>query len=233
MSYSQLFFTPSQKRVALIFLSFFHIFIITISNYLVQIPFDVKVPGSSFEFTTTWGTLTFPFIFLATDLTVRIFGAKQARSIILCVMLPALVISYLMSTLFMNTQFQGFIALATFNLFVFRIALASFLAYVVGQLLDVVVFNRLRQLKTWWIAPTSSMIFGSALDTLVFFGVAFYQSSDVFMANNWMAIGFVDYLFKIMISLIFFVPAYGVILKSILRRLASIELGKAPVTTNA
>lgn len=71
---------------------------------------------------------------------------------------PALVISYVISTLFQDTQYQGLNALAHFNTFVFRIAVASFFAYVFGQLLDVLVFNRLRQLKTWWIAPSSSMI---------------------------------------------------------------------------
>lgn len=218
-------FNDQQKRRALVLLSFFHIFIIAASNYFVQIPFEVHVPltlfgaQEDFMFHSTWGTLTFPFIFLATDLTVRVFGAKEARWIIFIVMIPALIISYLVSTLFSDSQYQGLSVLSEFNLFVFRIALASFCAYVFGQLLDVLVFNRLRQLKTWWIAPTSSMVFGSMADTYLFFAIAFYASSDPFMAEHWMEIGFVDYLFKLFIGLLLFVPAYGVVLNIILRKI--------------
>ena len=225
MTHSFSIFNDQQKRRALVLLSFFHIFIIAASNYFVQIPFEVHVPltlfgaQEDFMFHSTWGTLTFPFIFLATDLTVRVFGAKEARWIIFIVMIPALIISYLVSTLFSDSQYQGLSVLSEFNLFVFRIALASFCAYVFGQLLDVLVFNRLRQLKTWWIAPTSSMVFGSIADTYLFFAIAFYASSDPFMAEHWMEIGFVDYLFKLFIGLLLFVPAYGVVLNIILRKI--------------
>lgn len=212
-------FSDQQKRNSLIILSFFHIFIITASNYLVQIPFEVTVPFTDFSFHSTWGALTFPFIFLATDLTVRIFGAKEARWIIFVVMIPALIISYVVSVLFSEASYQGFAALGEFNMFVFRIAFASFAAYVFGQLLDVYVFNRLRQLNTWWIAPSSSMVFGSMADTFLFFSIAFYASSDAFMAENWVQIGFVDYLSKLFIGILLFVPAYGVILNIILRKL--------------
>ncbi|HDL3361613.1 TPA: queuosine precursor transporter, partial [Mannheimia haemolytica] len=105
------YFSDENKRRSLILLSLFHIFIIAISNYLVQISFEVQVPLTEFSFPTTWGTLTFPFIFLATDLTVRVFGADLARKIIFVVMFPALVISYVISVLFFETQFQGFSAL--------------------------------------------------------------------------------------------------------------------------
>lgn len=212
-------FSDQQKRNSLIILSFFHIFIITASNYLVQIPFEVTVPFTDFSFHSTWGALTFPFIFLATDLTVRIFGAKEARWIIFVVMIPALIISYVVSVLFSEASYQGFAALGEFNMFVFRIAFASFAAYVFGQLLDVYVFNHLRQLNTWWIAPSSSMVFGSMADTFLFFSIAFYASSDAFMAENWVQIGFVDYLSKLFIGILLFVPTYGVILNIILRKL--------------
>ena len=228
MTHSFSIFNDQQKRRALVLLSFFHIFIIAASNYFVQIPFEVHVPltlfgaQEDFMFHSTWGTFTFPFIFLATDLTVRVFGAKEARWIIFIVMIPALIISYLVSTLFSDSEYQGLSVLSEFNLFVFRIALASFCAYVFGQLLDVLVFNRLRQLKTWWIAPTSSMIFGSMADTYLFFAIAFYASSDPFMAEHWMEIGFVDYLFKLFIGLLLFVPAYGVVLNMILRKIKTL-----------
>ncbi|MFC0309424.1 7-cyano-7-deazaguanine/7-aminomethyl-7-deazaguanine transporter [Gallibacterium trehalosifermentans] len=221
---AQTLFSDREKRRALILLTFFHIFIIAISNYLVQIPFTINLAWFDFSFHSTWGTLTFPFIFLATDLTVRVFGAKEARWIIFWVMLPALVVSYVISTLFSDSQYQGVVALATFNLFVFRISFASFAAYVFGQLLDILVFNRLRQLKTWWIAPASSMVFGSLCDTFAFFAIAFYHSTDPFMAANWVELGFVDYVFKLFIGLLFFVPVYGVVLNAIMRKLAILSL---------
>lgn len=213
------YFADKSKYRSLILLSLFHIFIITVSNYLVQITFEIKVPFTDWVIPTTWGTFTFPFIFLATDLTVRVFGAELARKIIFVVMLPALIVSYLISVLFFETQFQGFSALSEFNLFVFRIALASFSGYVVGQLLDVFVFNRLRQGKHWWLAPMSSTIFGTLVDTFVFFAVAFYKSTDEYMAEHWFTIGTVDYAFKLFVSLLLFLPLYGVVLNLILKKL--------------
>ena len=208
-------FTPAQQRNALFFLVLFHLVIIASSNYLVQIPFTL------FGFHTTWGAFTFPFIFLATDLTVRIFGAKMARSIIFFVMLPALAVSYVLSVVFFEGQYQGLLHLSEFNLFVARIAVASFMAYLLGQILDVYVFNRLRQLKQWWIAPTCSTLFGNALDTLAFFAIAFYQSPDAFMAEHWTEIALVDYSIKLVISLGLFVPMYGVLLNYLIRKLTS------------
>ncbi|GAA3709356.1 7-cyano-7-deazaguanine/7-aminomethyl-7-deazaguani ne transporter [Oceanisphaera sediminis] len=199
--------SPAQYRTALIRLSLFHVAIIAASNYLVQLPFTL------FGFHTTWGALSFPFIYLATDLTVRIFGADMARRIIFLVMLPALATSYVLSVLFFEAQYQGLGALSEFNLFVARIALASFMAYVLGQIMDVSVFNRLRQIKTWWVAPTCSTIFGNLVDTLVFFGLAFYRSPDPFMAEHWVEIAWVDYGVKLVFSLVLFVPAYGLLLK--------------------
>ena len=92
-------FTAQQSRQALWRLSLFHILIIASSNYLVQLP--IEMMGVH----TTWGAFSFPFIFLATDLTVRIFGSALARKIILCAMLPALLVSYLPSVLVMNGLF--------------------------------------------------------------------------------------------------------------------------------
>ncbi|MBX9296858.1 7-cyano-7-deazaguanine/7-aminomethyl-7-deazaguanine transporter [Chromobacterium piscinae] len=213
-------FTDRQRLSALIQLSMFHIAIIASSNYLVQLPITV------FGFHTTWGAFTFPFIFLATDLTVRIFGAPLARRIILAAMVPALAISYLVSTLFYQGAWQGFQALEHFNLFVARIAAASFAAYALGQILDVQVFNRLRQLKAWWVAPAAAMFFGNISDTLSFFFIAFYKSSDPFMAANWVEIALVDYSFKVLICMLFFLPMYGVVLKMIVKRLLRAGVGE-------
>jgi len=210
-------FTSAQQRKALTWLVAFHLLIITSSNYLVQLPFTL------FGFHTTWGAFSFPFIFLATDLTVRIFGAQMARKIIFKVMLPALLVSYGLSVLFFEGAFQGFAQLTEFNLFVARIAVASFMAYVLGQILDVHVFNRLRQAGPWWVAPTLSTILGNALDTLAFFAIAFYNSPDAFMAEHWTEIAMVDYVFKILISLFLFVPMYGVLLNYLSGKLTQVS----------
>lgn len=207
-------FTTVQRKKALVWLSLFHLLVITCSNYLVQLPISI------FGFHTTWGAFSFPFIFLATDLTVRIFGAPLARRIIFAVMVPALVISYAISALFYMGEWQGFAALGTFNLFVARIAIASFMAYALGQILDVHVFNRLRQSRHWWLAPTASTLFGNISDTVAFFFIAFWRSPDPFMAAHWGEIALVDYSFKVLISIIFFLPMYGVLLNMLLKRLA-------------
>lgn len=203
----------SVSRAVLAALIAFHILIIIASNYLVQLPITL------FGWHTTWGAFSFPFIFLATDLTVRLIGKHSARVVIARVMLPALVASYIVSVLFHEGAFGGVAVLGEFNLFVFRIALASFLAYAFGQLLDIQVFDRLRRMRQWWIAPTASTIFGNLLDTFLFFSVAFWRSDDPFMAANWLEIATVDYVIKLAISLILFVPLYGMLLSAIVRRL--------------
>ena len=201
--------TPNHNPLPL--LVAFHLIVIAASNYLVQIPVSF---GSV---TTTWGAFTFPLIFLATDLTVRLYGAELARKIIFFAMLPALVVSYVFSVLFYQGEFQGLAPLLSFNSFVARIALASLLAYLIGQLLDVKVFGLVRQHFTqrWWVAPALSTLIGGLIDTLVFFAVAFYQSSDEFMAANWPEIAAVDYAVKLAVSLLIFVPAYGVAMRSV------------------
>ena len=210
-------FSSVQQRKALSFLVLFHLLVVSSSNYLVQLPFTL------FGFHTTWGAFTFPFIFLATDLTVRIYGAELARKIIFRVMLPALLVSYGLSVLFFEGQFQGLGQLSEFNLFVARIAIASFMAYLLGQILDVHVFNKLRQTKQWWVAPSLSTLLGNALDTLAFFAIAFYQSSDPFMAEHWTEIALVDYGFKLLISLGLFVPMYGVLLNTLASRITQVN----------
>ncbi len=207
-------FSARQRMHALFWLSLFHLLVITSSNYLVQLPISI------FGFHTTWGAFSFPFIFLATDLTVRIFGAPLARRIILAVMIPALLVSYVVSCLFYQGEWQGWATLEEVNLFVARIASASFMAYALGQILDVHVFNRLRRLAQWWIAPAAAMFLGNISDTLAFFFIAFYKSPDPFMAAHWVEIALVDYSFKVLICMIFFLPAYGVLLNATLKRLA-------------
>ncbi len=198
-----------QSGWALPVLVSFHILIIGASNYLVQIPLQV------FGVYTTWGTFSFPLVYLATDLTVRVFGAARARQIIFGSMIPALLLSYAISILFFEGRFQGVGGFTTLNMFVFRIAVASFTAYVVGQLLDVRVFSYLRSSRHWWLAPSVSTVVGNLVDTVLFYTIAFYLSSDPFMAVHWPEIGLVDYLFKLLVSIVLFLPVYGIVLKTL------------------
>ncbi|MDP0710389.1 queuosine precursor transporter, partial [Klebsiella variicola] len=92
--------------------------------------------------------------------------------------------SYVVSVLFQEAAFRGFSALLEFNTFVARISLASFLAYVLGQILDIQVFDRLRRSRHWWTAPVASTILGNLLDTFTFFFVAFWRSDNPFMAQH-------------------------------------------------
>ena len=203
---------PSRVPLYLSLLVAFHIAIVIASNYLVQLPITL------WGFHSTWGAFSFPFIFLATDLTVRLIGKQPARRVITRAMLPALVASYVVGVLFREGHFNGWGALGDFNTFVFRIAFASFAAYVFGQLLDIQVFDRIRQRSNaWWLAPAAASVFGQALDTAAFFSIAFWHSPDAFMAAHWVEIAAVDYVIKLSVSLLLFVPAYGVMLAAIVR----------------
>lgn len=203
---------PSRVRLVLLLLVAFHIAIVIASNYLVQLPITLL------GFHSTWGAFSFPLIFLATDLTVRLIGKAPARRVIARAMVPALVASYVVGVLFHDGRFNGWAALGDFNGFVFRIAFASFAAYVLGQLLDIQVFDRIRQAsRAWWLAPAAASVVGQALDTAAFFGIAFWRSSNPFMAAHWVEIAVVDYVIKLAVSLLLFVPAYGVALAAIVR----------------
>ncbi len=205
--------THSQQQKSLIWLVFWHIIIIASSNFLVQYPFTI------FGYHSTWGTLTFPFTFLTTDLTVRVLGAKLARKIIFLVMFPALALSYTISIAFEHSLSNDPAAILTINWPIARIAIASFTAYIFGQLMDIKIFNQLRANANWWVAPTASTVIGNAFDTLIFYTIAFWHSSDPFMTEHWPGIGLLDYAFKLFISALFFLPIYGMLLKYLTYRL--------------
>jgi uncharacterized PurR-regulated membrane protein YhhQ (DUF165 family) len=180
-----------------------HIFVIGISNYLVQFPIAV------FGYEFTIATFTFPFIILATDLTVRLYKDKVARKIIVGAFIPAFFISLYFADL--------------------RIAIASVSAYALGQFLDIFVFSKLRRQtysledlnlnKNWYIAPAISTFFAQIIDTYIFYGFAFYNSSDEFMHDHWVPIATNDLLFKLLICYLAFLPFYGLILNLILSSL--------------
>ena len=150
----------------------------------------------------TWAMFVFPAVILATDLTVRLSGQQNARWIVGLAYVPAVLISVWLAD--------------------WRIGLASGTAYLVGQLLDIYVFQKIREKSSsWWVAPAISTFFANIVDTYVFYSGAFYQSSDAFMAANWFPIATVDLIFKIVVSIIFFLPAYGVLLNFLQSRSVS------------
>ncbi|TYO90883.1 VUT family protein [Oceanicella actignis] len=122
--------------------------IVVASNILVQHLFNDWL---------TWGAFTYPFAFLVTDLTNKTLGAATARRVVLAGFVAGVACSFVA---------------AGFDATTFRIALGSGLAFLSAQLLDVSVFDRLRA-GSWWRAPLVSSLFGSAVDTLIFFSVAF------------------------------------------------------------
>jgi len=192
-----------------------HISVIAASNYLVQLPLEL------FGHVTTWATFSFPVIYLLSDLTVRLQGTNLARWVILMSMLPSLILSYLFGMVFEHGEFQNWDKLLTFDSFVARIAFASLTAYAIGQLLDIKVFDQLRRRGSWWVAPTGSSILGNAVDTFVFFSVAFYLSSEPLYAQRWVEMGLIDYVAKMLFTLVVFIPAYGVIVRWFSARLAA------------
>ena len=183
------------NRKLITYLVLGHCFIIAISNYLVQFPINI------FGLDYTVGTFTFPIIVLATDLTVRLSNATNARKVIGYAFIPAFIISYIFAD--------------------FRIAIASVLAYSIGQLLDVFVFSKVRERvgddgfnlsSYWYLAPVVSTFFAQLIDTYLFYGVAFYNSADDFMRENWDLIAFNDFILKLVVCYLAFLPIYVLIL---------------------
>ncbi|MEY4332879.1 MAG: hypothetical protein RLZZ196_1617 [Bacteroidota bacterium] len=185
-------FSVVNKNLA-IKLMLVHVFIIGLANYIVQFPLEV------FGFKATWAMFLFPLVLVATDLTTRLTNKYQARFVVGLAFIPAAVISALLSD--------------------WRIGVASALAYLIGQLFDVTIFQRVREAyKTWWIAPLISGVFANVIDTYAFFGAAFYNSANEYMAANWLAIANADVVFKTVISMVIILPIYGVLLNYLLGR---------------
>jgi uncharacterized PurR-regulated membrane protein YhhQ (DUF165 family) len=126
--------------------------IVVASNFAVQFPLSGSLFGIQLGDLLTWGAFTYPIAFLITDLTNRQFGPSIARRVV----------------------FVGFVAGVTLSFWTAapRIAIASGTAFLIGQLLDISVFNRLRR-QSWWQAPLAGSVLGSVTDTALFFSLAF------------------------------------------------------------
>ena len=153
--------------------------VILVSNELVQHPVQGVLIGIDLSLILTWGAFTYPVAFLVTDTTNRIFGVGSARRVVAVgfalgvglTVVAALVIASGVSQVTEVSIWQ-----ALFNdpdaLAMLRTAVASGSAFLVAQLIDIKVFDLLRE-KAWWKAPTASSLLGSIIDTAIFFSLAF------------------------------------------------------------
>lgn len=141
--------------------------VVAASNVLVLFPLQVQLGPVNLADLLTWGAFTFPFAFLITDLTNRFDGARSARLVVLVGFLVGLGLSFYLSYHPLPWNPQG--APATTQ----RIALASAAAFLTGQLLDIAVFSRLRASRAWFLPPLAGSLFGSIIDTTIFFTIAF------------------------------------------------------------
>lgn len=175
-----------------------HVLVIVVSNALVSIPVEI------FGIKLTWAAFTFPLVVLATDLTVRLLGKQIARSTITAAY-PLAIIGSILVVLAEGAPTS--VAL--------RIGFASATAYAVGTMLDVYVFQHIREklVDNWWLAPAVSTVAANIIDTYAFFAVAFHNSADEYMSANWMEVAGSQVIIKIAVGLIVFLPAYGVLLR--------------------
>jgi queuosine precursor transporter len=190
--------------------------VVVASNILVQYPFD----HFGMKDLLTWGAFTYPIAFLVNDLTNRRYGKPAARRVVFAGFLIAVILSVYLATP--------------------RIAIASGAAFLTGQLLDIQVFDRLRR-QSWWKAPFMATIFGSILDTVIFFSLAFaarfafidaaFGMADGSLAfpvpffgletSLWVALAFGDLCVKILMGVLALIP-YRALL-NVLKPVASLR----------
>jgi uncharacterized PurR-regulated membrane protein YhhQ (DUF165 family) len=183
--------------------------VVVASNFLVQFPVAGRIFGIDLSDLLTWGAFTYPAAFLVTDLTNRQFGPSIARRVVLAGFVVGVTLSFYTS--------------------IPRIAIGSGIAYLVGQLLDISVFNTLRR-QSWWQAPLAGSMLGSALDTVLFFSIsfaplfAFLGANDEFAisqapilgifateAPRWISWALGDFVVKLLVGLLMLLP-YGALM---------------------
>jgi len=157
--------------------------VVLASNYLVQFP--IKYYG--LEEILTYGAFSYPVAFLITDLANRSYGKIIARKIVYIGFVIGIVF-----TLFFSTNFEDLIAV--------RIAIGSGVAFLVAQLLDIQIFDQLRK-KKWFVAPLTSSLIGSIVDTFLFFSISFYATSI-----PWVTLSLGDLAVKVLVALLMLIP---------------------------
>ena len=169
----------------------------------------------------TWGAFTYPFAFLVTDLMNRAYGAAAARKVVFVGFIVGVICSLIGSQIMLQGDGYEYAAVAL------RIAVGSGVAFLIAQLVDVAIFDRMRS-GAWWRAPLASTVIGSALDTTLFFTIAFAQSVPFFSENAnmeiswawdtmplltigsdaplWVSLAIADWMVKMAIALIALIP---------------------------
>ena len=171
-----------MKKMFLI-LSFLMGAVVLSSNYLVQFPINYY----GLNEILTYGAFSYPIAFLITDLANRSYGKTIAKKIVYLGFFIGVG-----STVIFSTNFNELISI--------RIAIGSGVAFIIAQLLDVQVFDKLRE-KKWFIAPLTSSLIGSIVDTFLFFSISFYATEV-----PWLTLAFGDLLVKFTVTLIMLLP---------------------------
>ncbi len=164
-------------------LSFLMGVVVLSSNYLVQFPVNYY----GLNEILTYGAFSYPIAFLITDLANRSYGKRVARRIVYFGFLLGIGFTVLFST-----DFADLISI--------RIAIGSGVAFLTAQLLDVQIFDRLRK-KEWFVAPLTSSMIGSTIDTFLFFSISFYGTGV-----PWVTLSFGDLIVKVIVALIMLIP---------------------------
>ena len=156
---------------------------VLVSNYLVQFP----IQYFGLEEILTYGALSYPVAFLITDLANRSYGKKVARKIVYLGFIIGIVFTFLFTT-----NYADLISV--------RIAIGSGTAFMISQLLDVQIFDQLRK-KKWFVAPLTSSLIGSTVDTFLFFSISFYATGI-----PWVTLSLGDLAVKIFVALAMLIP---------------------------
>jgi uncharacterized integral membrane protein (TIGR00697 family) len=157
--------------------------VVLASNYLVQFP----ITYYGLEEILTYGAFSYPVAFLITDLANRSYGKTIARKIVYIGFIIGIIF-----TLFFSTNFEDLISV--------RIAIGSGTAFLVAQLLDVQIFDKLRK-KKWFVAPLTSSLIGSTIDTFLFFSISFYATGI-----PWVTLSLGDLAIKVLVALLMLIP---------------------------
>tara|TARA_B110001454_G_scaffold176473_1_gene168607 strand:+ start:43 stop:630 length:588 start_codon:yes stop_codon:yes gene_type:complete len=164
-------------------LAFLMALVVALSNYLVQFP----VSYIGLEELLTYGAFSYPVAFLITDLSNRRYGKNTAKKIVYLGFILGAILTF-----YFSTNYSDLISI--------RIAIGSGTAFLVAQLIDVNIFDRLRK-RIWFIAPLASSLIGSSIDTFLFFSISFYGTGI-----NWITLSFGDLFVKIFVALVMLIP---------------------------
>ena len=172
-----------KKNKLFLTFAFFMSLVVVVSNYLVQFP----VNYFGLQNLLTYGAFSYPVAFLITDLSNRKYGKSVAKKIVYLGFSLGVFL-----TLYFSTNYSDLISI--------RIAIGSGTAFLVAQLVDVNIFDRLRK-KKWFIAPLTSSFIGSIIDTFLFFSISFYGTGI-----NWLTLSLGDLIVKILFALLMLIP---------------------------